>query len=417
MADFLKLNDYTIDAVLRALPAARVGGLELAGGAAGNYLSNYFAHAVNGTNYATGKTGQQVDFLSFHAKGVPLLIDAASNAVITTTTISALPSATATPTPSDSYTQMNISVQLSQLDDAFAVVASTPPFQNTPIILSELDPDGCAGCITPQYQQYRVNLLYGAYIAESFTRAMDLAARHKVNLEGMLTWAFEYEGAYGDWFDGFRVLAYGGINRPVMSAHKMLARVSGTRVQAVSDGKVSLDDILVDGVRGDSSVGVLAALGTRDTDVAKNNTNSSSPTTTPSLPVLRVFIWNYHDNNVNLTSPFISVALDNLPAIIARPRTNKVKISHYRLDNDHGNTYTTWLAMGSPHNPTDAQLATLKQASNLALLEPPTTVALNGQWSVWGWGWWQPQQGARSVMLDEFELPIRAMSLIEIEAA
>jgi len=367
------------------------------------------------------KTGQQVDFLSSHAQGVPLLIYAASNTIITTTTISALPSSTSTLSATDSYTQMNISVQLSQLDNAFAVVASTPPFQNTPIILSELDPDGCAGCITPQYQQYRVNLLYGAYIAESFTRAMDLAARHKVNLEGMLTWAFEYEGAYGDWFDGFRVLAYGGVNRPVMSAHKMLARIAGTRVQAVSDGKVALDDILVDGVRGDSSVGVLAALGTRDTDVAKKNTSSSSSSTTPTpsseSPVLRVFIWNYHDNNVNLTSPSISVNVDNLPATIAHPRAQKVKVSHYRLDNDHGNTYTTWLAMGSPHNPTEAQLATLKQASELALLEPPTTVALRGNWGVWGWAWWQPLHGARSVTLDGFELPIRAMSLIEIEAA
>jgi len=411
MNEFLKLNDYAIDAVLRALPTARVGGLEIAGGADGDYLSNYLAHAVNGTNYATGKTGQQVDFLSFHAKGVPLLIDAMSNTVITTTTISALPSATATSTASDSYTQMNISVQLSQLDTAFAVVASTPPFQNTPIVLSELDPDGCAGCITPQYQQYRVNLLYGAYIVESFTRAMDLARRYKVNLEGILTWAFEYEGTYGDWFDGFRVLAYGGVNRPVMSAHKMLARVSGTRVQAVSDGQVSLNDILVDGVRGESSVGVLAALGTRDTDIA----NSSS--SIHSVPVLRVLIWNYHDNNVNLTSATISLKLDNLPPAIAHPRTQKIKVSHYRLDNDHGNTYTTWLAMGSPHNPTDEQLATLKQASNLALLEPPTTVPLIGQWRIWGWGWWRPQQGATSMTLNEFELPIRAMSLLEFEAA
>lgn len=55
MADFLKLNDYAIDAVLRALPTARVGGLEIAGGADGNYLSNYLTHAINGTNYATGK--------------------------------------------------------------------------------------------------------------------------------------------------------------------------------------------------------------------------------------------------------------------------------------------------------------------------------------------------------------------------
>lgn len=141
--EFFKLNDYATDAIRRALPTARIGGLEIAGGADGDYLSNFLNHAVNGTNYATNKTGDTpVDFISFHAKGAPVLIDASSGTTITTTATSSTASASAT--SASSYIQMNVSTQLQQIDQAFAVIASTPPFEKTPIFVSEADPDGCA---------------------------------------------------------------------------------------------------------------------------------------------------------------------------------------------------------------------------------------------------------------------------------
>ena len=35
--------------------------------------------------------------------------------------------------------------------------------------------------------------MYSSYTAASFARKHDLAERHGVNLEGALTWAFEFE--------------------------------------------------------------------------------------------------------------------------------------------------------------------------------------------------------------------------------
>src|SRR5256885_12255460 len=41
---------------------------------------------------------------------------------------------------------------------------------------------------------YRNTTMYSSYSAASFARKHDLAEKHGVNLEGALTWAFEFEG-------------------------------------------------------------------------------------------------------------------------------------------------------------------------------------------------------------------------------
>src|SRR5215207_853170 len=67
-AEFRKLHDYAIDGVRRALPTARVGGADTAG-SGGRFTRDFLEHCLRGTNYATGKVGTPIDFVSFHAKG------------------------------------------------------------------------------------------------------------------------------------------------------------------------------------------------------------------------------------------------------------------------------------------------------------------------------------------------------------
>ena len=59
-----------IDAVRRALPTARVGGPDTAGGGE-PFLRDFLEHCLRGTNHATGETGTPLDFIAFHAKGAP----------------------------------------------------------------------------------------------------------------------------------------------------------------------------------------------------------------------------------------------------------------------------------------------------------------------------------------------------------
>src|SRR5205085_11141669 len=62
-ADFRKLHDYAIDAVRRALPTARVGGADTAG-SGGHFTREFLEHCLRGTNYASGKVGTPLDFIS-----------------------------------------------------------------------------------------------------------------------------------------------------------------------------------------------------------------------------------------------------------------------------------------------------------------------------------------------------------------
>ena len=71
--EFMKLYDFAADGLKRALPTAKIGGPEVTGpnGArTQGILRNFIEHCLRGTNYATGKIGTPIDFVTFHAKGV-----------------------------------------------------------------------------------------------------------------------------------------------------------------------------------------------------------------------------------------------------------------------------------------------------------------------------------------------------------
>ena len=76
--DYQKLYDFAADGLKRAIPAARVGGPTVTGpnGArTQQFLRNFLEHCLRGTNFATGKTGAPLDYISFHAKGAPRMVD------------------------------------------------------------------------------------------------------------------------------------------------------------------------------------------------------------------------------------------------------------------------------------------------------------------------------------------------------
>ncbi|KAG8163908.1 hypothetical protein KVR01_005826 [Diaporthe batatas] len=359
---FFELHDRAIAAVLRAIPTARVGGCEVAGGAAGSYLGDFLSHCASGTNYATGETGTPLDFISFHAKGAPLWINS-------------------TDSPGGGYMQMNISTQLRQIDEAFGVVSSFPQYISTPIVMGEFDPDGCAACTSAAYG-YRNGLLYPAYTAASFMRAISLAMERGVNLVGALTWAFEYEQTallpnQTGFFDGFRVLSTQGIDKPVLNVHRMWGMMSGDVVATKSSGQVPMDVVLAEGIRGrDTDVGVVASF------------NSRSET-------LYVFVWNYHDQDLEFPDADITFEVQSLPATIL-DNPDGVSYTQYRIDNDHSNSYSRWQAIGSPQAPSEEQYQELVSAGKLE------TTALGTE----------PVMSIDGKLVFNISLPVRATSLL-----
>ena len=320
--EFRKLHDYAIDAVRRALPTAKVGGPDTAG-SGGRFMRAFLDHCLRGTNHATGKVGTPLDFVAFHAKGAPVY--------------------------TNGHVRMGIANQLRTIDDGFRIIASYPELKGKPIVIGESDPEGCAACQGPQLA-YRNGTMYSSYTAASFARKHDLAEKHGVNLEGALTWAFEFEDQ--PYFAGFRSLASNGIDKPVLNVFRMFSRMSGNRLAVQSDNATPLQDILSQGVRGKPDVAALASLDTNR---------------------LCVLIWHYHDDDV--TGPDAAVALTLEGVNFA-----KANVQHFRIDQEHSNAFTAWTKMGSPQNPTAEQYAQLEKTGRLAALESSKSVqAENGR--------------------------------------
>ena len=131
---------------------------------------------------------------------------------------------------------MDLGTQLRLHRAGFDAVAAFPQFKQTPIYITEADPDGCAACpaSTMPADAYRNSTAYGAYEIAMMKHTIDLEAQEGVKLGGVLTWAFTFPGT--PYFAGYRALATNGINLPVMGAFKLLGRLAGTRLPLTSSG-------------------------------------------------------------------------------------------------------------------------------------------------------------------------------------
>ena len=325
--EFRKLYDYAADGLKRALPTARIGGPHMTGPngqRTQQLLRDFIEHCLRGTNYATGKVGSPLEFVAFHAKGAPRVVDG--------------------------HVQMGISNQLRAIANGFQIVASFPELKNVPIIIGESDPEGCAACsmATSPQNGYRNGTMYSSYTAAQIARTYELADVHGVNLLGSVTWAFEFEDQ--PYFAGFRDLATNGINKPVLNVFRMLGMMRGDRLRVQSSGASPLASIRDNGVRTTPDVNALATRSGRD---------------------LAILVWNYHDDD--LPAPPAAVEL-----IVSGAADGQTTVTEYRVDPALSNSYEAWKKMGSPQPPSPAQYAELEKASTLKTIGAAVRVRAQG---------------------------------------
>jgi len=316
--EFFKLYDYSADAVKRALPTAKIGGTDITGGAM-KFQDAFIKHCLFETNYATGKTGSPLDILLFHAKGSPKL--------------------------ENGRVVMGIRSQLRNINDNLKVIAAYPQLKDLPIVIGESDPEGCAACgmATDPQNAYRNGTMYSSYTAASFARKYELAHLLKSNLIGAVTWAFEFENQ--PWFYGFRDLATNGVDKPVLNVFRMFGMMRGDLVKVDANRMYPLDSILASGIRGaHTDIGALAS---KDAKSAA------------------VMVWNYHDADEKGSAEKVNIQLNGLPS-------KTIELKHYRIDDQHSNSYEVWKKMGSPVSPTAVQIKQLEKAGQLAMLEKPS---------------------------------------------
>jgi xylan 1,4-beta-xylosidase len=323
--EYDKLYDYTADAVKRALPTARIGGPATTGPAgrrAASFLHQFLEHCSTGTNAVTGATGAPLNFISYHAKGRPTVVDG--------------------------HVRMGIAKNAEDVEAGFQLVNEFPKFHDLPIVLSESDPEGCAACSARVYPQnaYRNGSLYSTYTAVMMKNIFELADRAHTNIAGMLTWAFEFEDQ--PYFDGFRTLATNGIDKPILNLFRLYSLMRGNRVAVQSTSGMNVETMIKTGVRGNSDVDAIAV---------------SSPRS------LSVLIWNYQDDDVPAPDAHIDLEIAGLPADAKQSRMRQ-----YRIDRTHSNAYTAWQRLGSPQQPTPSQYAALVAASRLQSLDAGSRV-------------------------------------------
>jgi len=348
--EYFELYDITVEAVLRALPEARVGGPETTGPSNANaaeFLRAFLDHCAHQKNYATGKVGARLDFISFHPKG--------------------------SPTWQGDHVEMGIERHLAAIEQGFKIIRSFPEWRRTPVILGESDPEGCAACSAAKNPQnlYRNGPLYGAYVVEVLDNIVELAHDQEINFLGSVTWAFEFEDQPP--FAGFRELATSGVDKAVLNVFRMLGMLGNERVQATSSAALPRQEIVRTGVRGQPDIDAIA---TRKDEHRETE----------------ILVWNYHDDDVAFPDAPIDLVIEGLPA-----NAKRAMVEEFRVDSSHSNAFAVWKAMGSPSSPSESEYDRLQGGSHLQLLDSP---------------YWTPVEDGRVRI--KFVLPRQGLSLFRV---
>ena len=324
--EYCTLYDYAVDAVKRACSDCTVGGPHTTNPdsrEAHSYLVRFLRHCLHEKNYATGKQSSPLEFVAFHAKGNPKVVDG--------------------------HIRMNMGAQLKAIVEGFKAVNSFPELTDIPVIIGECDPEGCAACSQkrdPRYG-YRNGTMYSSYTASSFAKIYELMDTHDINLQGVLSWAFEFENQ--DWFASFRDLATNGVDKPILNIFRMYGMMSGSRVKVEAEHGIGASEVIAQGVRVRPDIGALASKSDKS---------------------IAIMVWHYHDDDVPGEAAKVALIIRG----IAR---DKVLLHHYAVNQNSSNSFEEWKSLDSPQNPTDEEYAALERAGQLQLLKSPEWVEVD----------------------------------------
>jgi xylan 1,4-beta-xylosidase len=354
--DYCRLYDHSAAGVTRALPAARIGGPGLARPAepsANEFLRRFLAHCISGRNWATGRTGTRLDFISIHTKGAhyrprriynwqhPIEREAPSTARM-----------------------------LRDVEVGLETIGGFPELRERPVVVDECDP--AVGTIygvhdNPNFVVTNTEY-YPAFLCALVRRVLDLDRAFGDRIAFITSWAFYMEGKR--FFEGNRTLVTNdNLEKPIMNGLRLLSRLGETRLGVESTGR--RDHLDVDGPVEEAEVDALAA---------------------ESPGKVTVLVWHRADAWWAEGCARVALVLERLPF------PGPVVVRHLRLDGHHSNTYAEWHRQGRPEDPGPAQLARLHESGRLALLTAPTRETL----------------GPDGSLQLEFSLPMFGLSLLEI---
>jgi len=355
---FHALYDVTAAAVKAALPDAAVGGPattgDLGAGRRGNeFLRGFLAHCA--------RTGAPLDFVSFHTKG----------ARFTPWRVYGPLGGPAPTRQSPSSLKM-----LREVRAALDAVAAHPQYRDLPCIVDECDASVPAhwGVYDNANFAYRNTEYFAVFQCKLMKKLLDLNDRSGAHVHQATTWSFYFEGER--FFEGTRSLFTAeAVEKPVLNAYRMLARLGDARLAVESSHAWSLDR-LDDAAEGMSEE--VDALATAD-----------------GRGGVSVLVWRHADDQYATATREADVTLQ----ITRLPFAGDVCVHHTRIDASHSNSHAAWRALGAPRDPSESELRTIRERQGLQQLEPDRTESA--------------RDGALTLRL---ALPLPSVSLIEVRS-
>ncbi len=326
--EYFRLYDYTVAGLLSAFPQAKVGGpgtTSPANPKAGAFLRGFLQHCTAGENAVTGERGTRLDYISFHTKGGGYGRE--PNAPKRTPTIREL---------------------LRHVDAGLGIIAGFPALRRHEVILSECDPDGWAAGTTHDNPNlfYRNSEYYASYVASAACKLLDARHPEGPRVDGMLTWAFEFEDR--ELFAGLRTLSTNGIDKPVLNVFRLLGELGGSRLTVAIDG----------------------------TPVSEATPALSAIASIDGTGAVAVLLVSHHDDWDVHTPVEAVVHLTGLE------EGRGYEVTRTAIDAEHANSYSAWVAMGSPPLPDESLRRDLDNAARLVPERLAPVMATGGEGSL-----------------------------------
>ena len=220
------------------------------------------------------------------------------------------------------------------------ILGGFPELAGRELILSECDPDGWAagGKHDNPNLPYRNTEYYASYLAAAACKLMDLGAGGGLRVDGMLTWAFQFEDR--EYFEGLRTLSTNGIDKPVLNALRLLSRLGSARCELESDA--ARDPLASDAG-----------------DAQDDPPDISGLAAANELGMAQVLLVSHHDDWDVSALTQATLSLSGLEA------DQKYDVCCYAVDGERGNAHTAWLQIGEPQDPTAEQRRGVVRASRL----------------------------------------------------
>lgn len=241
------------------------------------------------------------DFLSFHTKGAAYTPRRLYNPY----------TEVAQETPSTAK-------MLDDIRKSVAVIEAFPEFADLPIYVDECDP--AVGTIYGVYDNPNFVVTNSEHYPSFVCNLVGALLNDEPRISLITQWAFYFEGKR--WFEGNRTLVDNeNVEKPIVNGLRLLERLAGGERLAVQSGTLGIGGIAV---RQDG--------------------------------LLRLLLWHHEDAWWATGSAEVKVHI---------PDWNGGNGRVWRLDREHGNTFRTWEAMGSPDDPSAEDLDRIRESGSL----------------------------------------------------